>query len=1162
LRLTVRDNNTSWGGSDTIIINIDNGPPAWIKAEGDVNSSTFQFWFNEPVNETSVSNVSVSTPTGGIPVGSITAIEAWALQKFAAPQKRFEVGVGTLDGKLYLVGGEDDGDIYQKDVEAFNPSTRIWETLAAMPTARSRPHVTGLNGMLYVLGGINSSGVVNKLEVYDPETNTWSTAADPPFDNYPWDMAAEALHGRLYVNQCHYGIYSYDPNTDSWELISDGLHNQGAASTVIDDKLYLAGGWNIDGNYLTHDLVVFDPVTKVITPLATAPLARRDATGGTINGKFFVIGGNDTNGPTIDIDYYDPATDSWAQGGIPLPTNNWDSFGAVIGGRFYLGDTFWDGATTIQFDTYLRDRFELTLDAGQTLPFDRITVSANLIDDLFGNTSGQISGEFVPEDGNDNPSIDLDDIGYEVSGDISITYTITDSEGDNVDLTPEYSIDDGSSWTRATTSPDTVNIDSGSYSSSLIWYSDNDLDGQDITDVRFRIAPADNDLERGYEDIITLHVDNNDRPVITITNWTYSKTDTTCTIDYQLSDTESDTLNITAGYSTDMRATWNGATLTGKTSSITPAEYTGSVIWEVERDLPNAVMEVLLSMDGRDNDVGNNDEVTIQLNVSGVPSVTIDSTYAGQLNGDITIPFTITDEEGDYIGLLAEYLDQFGSWQPATLSALSDTGRPSTEYTGSIVWTSYSDLGGIDLPNSGFRLTPHDANNGFSDEVYFYLDDNDTPSITVGTPGSPQHRDVDINYNLSDPENDALGILALYSTDGGINWSEMNVTGSDTAVIGSGNYSGTVTWHCYDDLGYGEWTTVIAKILPYDLDPGAEDVSAIFTIENYVGDYSADGSVNSSDFATLIYAYNAQDPYHDIGPATGSVPQLIPVFDGVIDFEDLAVFIQMWNWSLGITAQQAEVERPGSLVKPTSAQRENQNHSVLLEEKLSDDPWAADDGVMDLELKASHVSGVMVASVEVGYDPEHLKFLSLEPGTFMGRPAGSSQSLIYLQNVDEEKGRLSLLLGRIDPEDPDVSGSGLLASTHFAKLSKENSNITVAYELWNRDAELLVQDQYQTEVHALRIPGEFALLQNYPNPFNGETVIRFQLPQAARVQMYVFNIRGQRVATLADEQMDPGYHKITWDGRNEDNRKVASGIYIYLIQAGRNRASQKLTIIK
>jgi len=61
--------------------------------------------------------------------------------------------------------------------------------------------------------------------------------------------------------------------------------------------------------------------------------------------------------------------------------------------------------------------------------------------------------------------------------------------------------------------------------------------------------------------------------------------------------------------------------------------------------------------------------------------------------------------------------------------------------------------------------------------------------------------------------------------------------------------------------------------------------------------------------------------------------------------------------------------------------------------------------------------------------------------------------------------------------------------------------------------------------------------------------------------MYVLNIRGQRVATLIDEQMDPGYYKVTWLGRNDDGRQVASGIYIYLIQAWHHRQSKKMTIL-
>jgi len=647
---------------------------------------------------------------------------------------------------------------------------------------------------------------------------------------------------------------------------------------------------------------------------------------------------------------------------------------------------------------------------------------------------------------------------------------------------------------------------------------------------------------------------------VVITGTVYSDTDPTSTFSYQLSDTESDTLSLEVEYSSDAGDTWLPATTSSDTSGITAGSYAGSIVWENEQDLPGNVVEVLLRLVPRDIDEGVPDTTTVQLDPLGVPSVTIDSTYTDEQTGDVLIPFTIVDDEGDPVTLTAEYLDTGGLWQTATVPEII-TGLGPGSYVGTLTWNSRTDLDGQDMANAGFKLTPTDANPGFDDEVSFYLDNNDMPTVTIDTPTGYQHRDVTFTYYISDAESDAIGLLALYSTDGGTNWTGMDVTG-DTTAIGPDNYIGTLTWHSLDNMGYGEFINVTVKLMPHDLDAGTEGSTTTFSVENYVGDYNGNGQIDGNDFTLLVAAYVSEDNTQNIGPATGTPPLLIPDTQyGEIDFEDLAVFIQMWNDPPALTAQQAE-EISRALVKPTTSDRQDRNHSVLLEEKISDDPWAADNGVMDLELKASQVSGVMVTSIELTYDPEHLKFLSLEPGTFMGRPAGSKQSLIYLQKVDEEKGRMSLLLGRIDRDDPDVSGSGLLASLHFVELSKENSQVTVAYEMWDRDAELLVQDSYSAEVQALRIPGEFALLQNYPNPFNGDTVIRFQLPRAARVQMYVFNIRGQRVATLVDEQMDPGYHKITWDGRNDDNRKVASGIYIYLIQANRNRASQKLTIIK
>jgi len=235
---------------------------------------------------------------------------------------------------------------------------------------------------------------------------------------------------------------------------------------------------------------------------------------------------------------------------------------------------------------------------------------------------------------------------------------------------------------------------------------------------------------------------------------------------------------------------------------------------------------------------------------------------------------------------------------------------------------------------------------------------------------------------------------------------------------------------------------------------------------------------------------------------------------------------------------------------------------VQLEERIPDDLWAPDTGVLELDLRASRFPASMVTSVEIDYDADHLEFLGLEPGPFMGKASGNGQTLISLKNVDAERGRLSLLLGRIDPAEPEVSGNGLLAALQFRKLSREDSAVRLAYELWDRNAELTTQAVYETEVSLLRVPDNFELLQNYPNPFNGETMIRFQLPSEQRVQLYVYNIRGQRVATIIDERKEAGYHRVTWTGRNDDGRQVGSGIYIYLLQAGPHRQSKKLTYIK
>ncbi|MEE4311778.1 MAG: SdrD B-like domain-containing protein [candidate division KSB1 bacterium] len=100
------------------------------------------------------------------------------------------------------------------------------------------------------------------------------------------------------------------------------------------------------------------------------------------------------------------------------------------------------------------------------------------------------------------------------------------------------------------------------------------------------------------------------------------------------------------------------------------------------------------------------------------------------------------------------------------------------------------------------------------------------------------------------------------------------------------------------------------------------------------------------------------------------------------------------------------------------------------------------------------------------------------------------------------------------------------------------------------------------------LPTDYALSQNYPNPFNPETKIDYQLPEISRVTMKVYNILGQHVITLVDQQMEAGYHHIVWNGRNQFGSQVGSGIYLYSIEAvsvdsgKRYRALKKMTFMK
>ncbi|MBD3223636.1 MAG: T9SS type A sorting domain-containing protein, partial [Caldithrix sp.] len=97
------------------------------------------------------------------------------------------------------------------------------------------------------------------------------------------------------------------------------------------------------------------------------------------------------------------------------------------------------------------------------------------------------------------------------------------------------------------------------------------------------------------------------------------------------------------------------------------------------------------------------------------------------------------------------------------------------------------------------------------------------------------------------------------------------------------------------------------------------------------------------------------------------------------------------------------------------------------------------------------------------------------------------------------------------------------------------------------------------------IPDKFVLKDNYPNPFNPITTIEFNVPKKAvgsDVSLAVYNVLGQKVATLFDQQTKAGWHKVNWNGQNDFGTQVSSGFYIYQLRGKGITINKRMLLIK
>ncbi len=183
---------------------------------------------------------------------------------------------------------------------------------------------------------------------------------------------------------------------------------------------------------------------------------------------------------------------------------------------------------------------------------------------------------------------------------------------------------------------------------------------------------------------------------------------------------------------------------------------------------------------------------------------------------------------------------------------------------------------------------------------------------------------------------------------------------------------------------------------------------------------------------------------------------------------------------------------------------------------------------------------------------------------------------IYVEAVGSQALECNDICGNTDGDYlgviPDPTGTNGNISTDPLFCDAENWDYTLFNNSpclpANNDCGLLMGALGQgchdgTPAEEPPLPASHALFQNHPNPFNPTTTIAFALPEAARVDLSVFDVTGRRVATLLDDDpREAGAHGVIWRGSDDAGRALAGGVYFYRLQAGDYLATKKMLLLK
>ncbi len=275
------------------------------------------------------SSVQESPPTSTPLQAATPAIQEPVATPMPAPLARWQRVYMLLAALLVMIGlwitwpakkvrSEPFTDRRQQAARQSLGQASRWQSLAQMPTPRSRLAVIAYDKRIYAIGGETASGISGAVEIYLPDADRWIRGADKPLPTA--NVGAVALEGLIYVpggstseGKVSSRLEVYDPSASelgTWDRRADLPRGVCAyALTTYQGHAYLFGGW--DGQEYVDNVYRYSPQEDRWTELRPMPTRRAFAGAGTIGNHIYVVGGYDGHDELATCEMYDPQTNTW-----------------------------------------------------------------------------------------------------------------------------------------------------------------------------------------------------------------------------------------------------------------------------------------------------------------------------------------------------------------------------------------------------------------------------------------------------------------------------------------------------------------------------------------------------------------------------------------------------------------------------------------------------------------------------------------------------------------------------------------------------------------------------------------------------------------------------------------------------------------------------------